>query len=87
MSDDDQAAPIEWKVSWVYAQRPIVFHITTEGELSIEYAVQFGFPDAPQVRLGLVIPAEEVKTLRRGLAQIGTMQDTLSAKRPNPGAH
>jgi hypothetical protein len=35
----------------------------------------------------LVIPAEELETLRRGLDQTRTIRDTLSARPPPQGAH
>ncbi len=77
------------KTAWFEVQRPISFALTTKGELTVEWGhfVVPGSPDSPVVRMGFVIPAEEVQTLRQCLVESQTIQETLSAKEPEQGAH
>jgi hypothetical protein len=75
------------KIAWMSALPPVTFGLTTEGELTVEWSVQFGTLDSPHVRMGLVVPAEEARTLLLHLKTLETMQETLTAKRPTPGAH
>jgi hypothetical protein len=72
--------------TWWDAQGPFSFALTTEGALTVvwgHHTIQGG----PQLRMGIVIPPEEVKILRWGLQETETTQETLSARRPTPGAH
>ena len=62
------------------AKPPFTFGIGTQGELVVGFSLS-GLP------VHLVIPAEELETLQRGLEQSRTIRDTLSAKRPPQGAH
>jgi hypothetical protein len=61
------------------------FGLSTEGALMIEYGAEVQLPIP--VRLGLLIPAEEVENLRRALEATKTIQETLSAKKSDQGAH
>ena len=49
--------------TWFDAQPPFVFALTTEGDLTVEWTVG-GIPEDLQARLGIVMPAEELKILR-----------------------
>jgi hypothetical protein len=62
------------------AKPPFTFGIGLQGELVVGFSLS-GLP------MFLVIPAEELETLRRGLEQSRTIQETLSAKLPPQGAH
>jgi hypothetical protein len=77
------------KTVWFDVHPPFSFALTTKGELTVEWGqyVSPGVPDGPVIRMGIVIPAEEVKTLRRGLAATETIRETLAAKEPDQGAH
>jgi hypothetical protein len=86
MTDDESEASANWQTSWIRAEEPISFSLSTEGELLVEYGVRFEI-EGPVRTMGLVIPAERARTLLHGLRQTGTIQETLSAKRPIPGAH
>jgi hypothetical protein len=78
---------------WLIIGKPIIFGLTTTGDLTVEWEVVVpGSSLTPGIelrrsRLGIVIPAEESKTLRRHLEETQTIQETLSAKEPEPGAH
>jgi hypothetical protein len=72
------------KTKWLETHRPFVFGVTQEGELTVEWSLPTVDGD---LRLGVVIPVEEVKTLARGLQENKTIQETLSAKPPMQGAH
>lgn len=74
-------------VSWLIAQSPVSFGLTTEGDLQIEYGLSTGLPGAADVRMGLVIPAAELESLRRGLEATETIRETLSAKPSGSGPH
>ena len=62
------------------AKPPFTFGLGMQGELQ----VGFSLSGVPMV---LVIPAEELKTLQRGLEQSKTIRETLAAKPPPQGAH
>jgi hypothetical protein len=88
MSDKPKPA-----TQWLSAGRPLEFGLTTEGELTVEWELVLpqspllSQTELPRSRLGIVIPAEEVKILRRCLEETQTIQETLSAKEPTQGAH
>lgn len=76
------------KTNWWDAEPPFKLALTTEGELTVEW----GLSPAPalrmpQLRFGIVIPAEQVKILKRRLQESETIRDTLSAKPPTQGPH
>lgn len=79
--DDD----FSLKRHWFYAQRPIAFGLTAEGGLLIEFDVEAA--PGTMAHLGLHIPLEELKALRRGLELTETIRETLAAKPPAQGAH
>jgi hypothetical protein len=62
------------------AQPPFTFGLGLQGELQIGFVLS-------GVSAFLVIPAEELGTLQRGLNDTQTIRDTLSAKPPPQGAH
>ncbi len=62
------------------AQRPFTFGIGSQGDLNIGFYLS-GIPTY------IVVPANEVQTLRNGLNQSKTIQETLSVKKPPQGAH
>ena len=68
---------------------PFSFGLTAKGELVVEWAqpVALGVLDVPVIRISIVIPAEEVRTLRLCLEESRTIQETLSATEPEQGAH
>ena len=78
---------------WLPVGRPLEFGLTTKGELTVEW--ELVLPQSPLLsqtelarsRLGIVIPAEQVKTLRRCLEESRTIQETLAATEPKQGAH
>jgi hypothetical protein len=74
------------RAPFIDARPPFVYALTTKGELTIEWGIDLPL-GAPQVRMGVVIPAGEVETLRRCLEVTQTIQETLSAKKPEQGAH
>ena len=76
----------ESRVSWFVAKDP-AFSMTTEGELKIEFSPSMSGLEIEAGRMGLLIPAESTKILLRHLQELRTIQETLSAKRPKPGAH
>jgi hypothetical protein len=85
MSEGEMAIPL--KTTWLGAQAPFAFFLTTEGALTVEWGVALA-PGLPSVaRLGIVIPAEELEALRRGLEESKTIRETLAAKPPAQGAH
>jgi hypothetical protein len=62
------------------AQPPFTFGIGLQGELQIGFSLS-------GVSVFLLIPAEELGTLQRGLNDTQTIRDTLAAKPPPQGAH
>jgi hypothetical protein len=85
MSDQDENGASPLPTTWWDAQGPFSFALTTEGALTVEWWLRIA--GGPPLRIGVVIPPEEVKTLRRGLQESETIQETLSARRPTRGAH
>jgi hypothetical protein len=78
----ENSAPM--KTKWLDVRRPFLFGLTQDGELTVEWS----FPSTEDdLRLGIVIPVEEVKTLQRGLQENQTILETLFAKLPTQGAH
>ena len=79
---DDQ----EPMTKWIDARPPFRFALTEGGALTVEWA----YPVAPGIdplRMGVVVPPEEVKNLVRGLQQSQTIRETLTARPPSQGAH
>jgi hypothetical protein len=78
---------------WLPVGAPIEFGLTTKGELTAEWELVLpespllSQTELPRSRLGIVIPAAEVKILRRCLEDSRTIQETLSAIEPKQGAH
>lgn len=83
--DDDEIFNRE--VRWIPAVGPMGFDLTTKGDLALEYGVELQGPGRPATRMGLVIPAAEVKNLSAFLDKVGTTPETLSAVKPEQGAH
>jgi hypothetical protein len=76
------------KTQYFDAQPPFTFGLTVTGDLTVEWEFRVaGVPNLSVLRMGVVIPAAEVRTLRRCLAESQTIQETLSAKEPEQGAH
>jgi len=79
--DDDASLGVT-----IVANPPFTFGIGLQGELLIGW-VQAILPDGRPLRAHLVIPAEELPRLQRGLEQSKTIRETLAAKPPKQGAH
>ena len=62
------------------AKPPFTFGIGLRGELVIRFSLS-------GISTSLVIPAEELGTLERGLEQSRTIRDTLAAKPPTQSRH
>jgi hypothetical protein len=92
--NDSPDSPAVIKVQWFTAGPPIQFGLTVTGDLTVEWGLPLEqIPshlrnvELPAIRLGVVIPAEQVKILRQCLEVTQTIQETLSAKEPEQGAH
>lgn len=80
MADDDPKMTIP-------AREPISFRLTGEGDLWIVFQAVFGSLEEVPIPMGFLIPQARLRDLRAFLATNETTQETLSAKRPKPGAH
>jgi hypothetical protein len=70
----------------VPSQAPYTFGLGSQGELIIGWSAG-SLPDGTELRMHLVIPAEELEPLRRGLKESQTIGEMLSLKPPPQGAH
>jgi len=86
MSEEPNRGPLVAPTTWWDAQAPFAYGLTQEGALTVQWSYA-PIPGGPQLRFGIVLPAEEVKILRQALQVLGTTQETLTAKRPAQGAH
>lgn len=85
----------EPKTQWLPVSEPISVGLTTTGELMIEWDLVLATPEGhplsgielPRSRLGILLPVATIKILTRYLDTLRTMPETLSAEKPEPGAH
>ncbi|NTJ00338.1 hypothetical protein G6L07_08370 [Agrobacterium rhizogenes] len=66
--------------AWMAATGPFEFHLTTTGELTLEWST----PNA-EARFGIIVPADEAEKLLNNLKDAIEYQRLLAAKPPSTG--